>query len=53
MKNYKSAEFLSIFRVSSPPEQTKRPPAETQSPLVKTFWRRFWFNSLVSSVSLT
>jgi len=34
VKHYKSVEFLSIFRMSSHP-------AEPQSPLLKTFWRRF------------
>jgi len=34
MSHYKSVDFFSIFRMS-------RPPAETQSPLLKTFWRRF------------
>jgi len=28
--------------VSSPPAQTQNPPAETQSSLLKIFWRRFW-----------
>jgi len=27
--------------VSSPPVQTQSPSEETQSPLLKTFWRRF------------
>jgi len=35
MKHYNLVEFLSIFRMSSPP-------AQTQSPLLKTFWQRFW-----------
>jgi len=30
MKHYKSVEFLSIFRMSSPLAQTQSPPAETQ-----------------------
>jgi len=34
MKHYKSVEFLSIFRMSSPPHKRK-------APLLKTFWRRF------------
>jgi len=38
MKHYKSVKFLSIFRMSSPH-------AQTQSPLLKTFWRRFCFTS--------
>jgi len=37
MKHYKSVEFLSIFRMSSHP-------AQTQSPLLLTFWRRFCLN---------
>jgi len=41
MKHYKAVEFLSIFGVSSPPEQTQSPTAETQTPLLKTFWKRF------------
>jgi len=36
MKHYKWVEFLSIFGMSSPPT------AQTQSPLLKTFWPRFW-----------
>jgi len=35
MKHYKAVEFLSIFRVPSPPQKGK-------APLLKTFWRRFW-----------
>jgi len=42
MTHYKPVEFLSVFRMSSPPEQTHSLPTETQSPLLKTFWRRFW-----------
>jgi len=42
MKHYKSVEILSIFGLSSPPAQTRSLPAETQSPLLKTFWWRFW-----------
>jgi len=36
MNHYKSVEFLSIFRMSSPPAQTQSPPAETQS---SPFWK--------------
>jgi len=36
MKHYKSMEFSSIFRMSSPR-------AQTWSPAVKTFWRWFWW----------
>jgi len=42
MKLYKSVEFLPIFSVSSHP-------APTHSPLLKTFWRRFWCKHTVSS----
>ena len=35
MKHYKAVEFLSIFGVSSPPEQTQSPTAETQTP----YWK--------------
>jgi len=35
MKHCKSVEFLSIFRMSSNPAQTK-------SSLLMPFWRRFW-----------
>jgi len=45
MKHYKSVEFLSLFRVSSPPAQTQNPFAETQSPYWK-LWRRFWWRHL-------
>jgi len=31
MKHYKSVEFLSIFRISSPPQQ------KCKAPLLKTF----------------
>jgi len=41
MKHYKSVEFLSNFRVSSPPAQTQRPPQKCKASLLKTFWRRF------------
>jgi len=34
MNHYKSVEILSIFRVSSSP-------AQTQSPTIEYFWRRF------------
>jgi len=44
MKHYKSVEFLSIFRVSSPPAQTQSALAKTQNPLLKTFWRQFCLN---------
>jgi len=36
MKHYESVEFLSIFRMSSPPAQTQSPPAQTQSPSAET-----------------
>jgi len=36
MKHYKSVEFLSIFRVSSP-AQTQSHPAEMQSPPIENF----------------
>jgi len=35
MKHYKSVKIFSNFRMSSPPEHTK-------SPLLKTFWWRFY-----------
>jgi len=36
MKHNKSFEFMSIFRVSSPPLRTNtKPPTETQSPPMK------------------
>jgi len=37
MKHYKSVEFLSICRMSSPHTQTQNPPAETQSPPIENF----------------
>jgi len=36
MKHYKSVKILPIFRVSSPPRTNPKPPAKTQSPLLKT-----------------
>jgi len=42
MKLYKSVEFLSIFKMSSPSAQTQSPPQKCKAPLLKTFWRRFW-----------
>jgi len=39
MKHYKSVEFLSIFRMSTPLHKRK-------DPLLKTFWRRFYQNTL-------
>jgi len=35
MKHYKSVEFLSNFRVSSPPAQTQRPPQKRKAP----YWK--------------
>jgi len=37
MKRYKSVEFLSNFRLSSPSTQTQSSPAETQSPPIENF----------------
>jgi len=42
MKHNKSVEFLSIFRMSSLPAQTQIPPHKRKTPLLKTFWWRFW-----------
>jgi len=44
MKHYKSLEIFSIFKVSTPPHKPKAPPQKRKVPLLKTFWRRFWFN---------
>jgi len=35
MKHYKLVEFLSIFRVSSPPAQTLSPPQKRKAPYGK------------------
>jgi len=45
MKHYKSAEFLSIFRILSPLHKRKSHPQKRKAPLLKTFWRRFWSSS--------
>jgi len=41
MTHYKSVEFLSIFRMSSPPAHTRSTPRKRKVPLLKTSWRRF------------
>jgi len=44
MKRYKSIEFLSIFKMSSSPTQTRSPLKKHKALLLKTFWQRFWCN---------
>ena len=36
--------------MSSPPAQNQIPPTETQSPLLKTFWRRFWVSHVLNKI---
>jgi len=38
--------------MSRPPAQTQSSPAELQSPLLKTFWRRFWYTEKVLFIVL-
>jgi len=45
MEHYKSFEFLSVFRVSSPPHRPK-------NPLLKTSWQRFYCVHRISTRDL-
>jgi len=44
MKPYKSVEVFSMFSVKPPRIYPKAPPQNRKAPLLKTFWRRFWFS---------
>jgi len=51
LKHDKSVEFLSVFRVSGPPAQTQRSPAETQSPPIENFLATVLFQKRTATSS--
>jgi len=42
MKHYELMEFLSNLNVKRPLYERKAPPHKRKTPLLTTFWRRFW-----------
>jgi len=42
MKHYKLVEFFSSLNIKPPLHERKAPPYTPKTPLLTTFWRRFW-----------